>query len=442
LFCSLFDLAMNSLVKVVVLSVFLLACVSWAEEEKKPKEPVYSSFECEGYDKDHPDDLSMRNCILRNVVVASEKGQPVMLFYAREGQDTPLLAADKEAGKGHIVEIAPKIFASVKVVREALPDDFEPADDTAVLTSAQGNNLQQFLFDTMFSVYWMLTKTGDIPEDSVLVKNPKAVTIVEVGRHNDYAEIMQGSLTMKTLMPLRSVKGVVFARVIAGHAGHQMMAHVKSEHSGDLIDRKLVERYREFFLKAAKVSDDEYLDSRVILSQRFTSKKITNTDDVFSAANEVGNAQVAFLSHLPIRSQIDIVSSSAVFISTHSEDMAYMLFLRPGSSIIEVMPYGVECDVNKKLAELCGLKYFAWHNKDRSRARFDPKILDTFPLTPEQKKAITEADKYDPSLPNGALAYWTAQDTKVNPDDIKEILRQILPAKEATPKQETDKSEL
>jgi len=425
---------MNSLTKVIVLVVMLYACVSSADEEKK--EPRYSSFDCIQYDKDNADNLAMRNCILRDVVLASEKGHPTILFYAREDQDTPLLPADKEAGKGRIVEMAPRMYASVKVVRSAIPENLEPVPSTAVLMSAQGNSLTQFLFDTLFGVYWMLTRTGDIAEKKPLVNDPDGVTIVEVGRSNEYANIVQGSLSTMPPVPLRKLKGVHYSRIVVGPAGHQMTAHVKGTNKYSPVERDLVELYRSFFLKVAMVKDEDYDPLRVIVSHRFTSKKIVNGGELFSGANEIGNCQVAFLSQLPIKSQIELVAGSRVFISTHSEDMVYMLFLRPDSSIIEVMPYGIESDINKKIAELCGLNYHVWQNTDRSRAQFDAKILDTFPLTEEQKKTIIEADKYDPSLPSGALTYWETQDTKVNVEEIKTILTGILPPKDQQEKQE------
>jgi len=419
-----FFVVVNEMTKVVVLAVLLLACVCFAEEAAAPK---YSSFECESYDKDHPEDLSMRNCILRDVVLASENGQPVMLFYAREGQDTPLLAANKKDGKGRIVEIAPRIYASVKVVYEAIPEKLTPVKDTAVLMSAQGNNNVQFLFDTFFGVYWMLLKTGDIGKDKVVVDDPDAITIIEVGRANEFTRVLQGSVTTKTPMPLRKMKGVLFSRVVAGPAGHLMLTSARGTMKNSPVLREDVERYRKFFLTVAMVNDEDFDPIRVLIAQRFNSKRITNTDDVFTAVNSVANGQVAFLSQLSIKSQIDMVAGSGIYLATHSDDIAYMVFLRPGMHFVEIMPYGVQSDIAKNLAEMCGLKYSVWQNPDRSRAEFDAKILDKYPLTEEQKKKIIEADKYVKTLPSGARPYWESQNTKVDAEALKELLLGIIP---------------
>jgi len=404
--------------------VLLFACVAFAEEEAAPK---YSSFECESYDKDHPEDLSMRNCILRDVVLASENGQPIMLFYAREGQETPLLSSNKKDEKGRIVEIAPRIYASVKVVYDTIPEKLTLVKETAVLMSAQGNNLVQFLFDTLFGVYWMLTKTGDIEKNKPLVTDIDAVSIIEVGRPNDFTHMIEGSLSSSTPIPLRKVKGILFSRVVAGPAGHLMLTHVRGMRKNSPVLPEQVELYRSFFQKVAAINDEDFDPARILISQRFNSRRMTNTEDIFSGVNNVGNGQVAFLSQLSIKSQIDMVSGSAVFVSTHSDDMAYMLFLRPGMSVIEVMPYGFHSDISKKLAELCGVKYYVLQNTDRSRARFNVKLLDKYPLTDEQKKKIIEAEKYEKTLPSGARPYWENQDTKVDVDALVKIISGIIP---------------
>jgi len=425
---------MNSLTKVIVLAVVLYACVSSAAEEKKKER--YSSFECVGYDKDHPDDLSMRNCILRDVIVASEKGQPVMLFYAREGQDTPLLSADKKTGKGRIVEIAPRIYASVKVLHEAIPENLVPVEHTAVLMSAQGNNLKQFLYDTFFGIYWMLTRTGDIDKKKPLVTNPSAVTVIEVGRSNELTGIVHQSISAEPAVPLRKVVGVLFSRVVAGPAGHLMLRHIKKPNSPVLPEE--VQLYRSFFLKVAKVNDKDFEKTRIVLSHRFNNKRVINTEELYTAMNKIGSGQVAFLSQLSINSQIEIVSNSNVFVSTHSEDMVYILFIRTGKTVVEIMPYGIDSDESKKLADLCGVKYIKLANKDRSRAEFNEKVLDTFPLTAEQKKSIIEAEKYDPSMPYGALTYWESQDTKVDIEAFSNAVRGLIPPKDKQADEENE----
>jgi len=419
-------ITMNSFVKGFVLIAVVCVFVSHAAEEKEPR---YSSFECVGYDKEHPENLAMRNCILHDVVIASEHAQPLILFYAREGQETPLLSADKDAKKGRVVEIAPRMYASVKVVNQPLPDDVEPMKDTAVIMTAQSNGFSQFLFDTFYSMYWMLSKTGDLNMTSGLVNNMSNITIVEVGRSNDYTKVAQGSLSLKAPAPLRYLKGVIFSNVVAGPAGHQLLSYAKGLPNTVEPDKKLLDLYRTFFIKVAEVKDEEFEVARVVISQRFSSHKLLNTEDLLTEMSKVGSVQVAFLDHLPIKSQVDLVGNSGLFVSIHSDDMAYMLFMRVNTIIVELFPYGIKSDLYKKLAEICGVQYYSWHSTDRSLSRFDAKILDKYPLTAEQKKKIIDSEKYDPSLPSGALAYWENQDTNVDINAVVKIVQDILPEK-------------
>jgi len=262
-----------------------------------------------------------------------------------------------------------------------------------------------------------------------LVNNPDNISVVEVGRSNDYTKVAQGSITSKAPAPLRYLKGVVFSRVVVGAAGHHLLAHAKNSPNSVEPDPKLLALYRTFFVKVAGIKDEDFDNRRIVVSQRFTSLKLMNTENLVSALSEVSSCQVAFLNQLPIKSQVDLVGNSGCFISLHSDDMAYMLFLRPDTIVVELFSYGVTSDVYKKLAEICGLKYDSWHNTNREKARFNAKILDKYPLTEEQKKQIIDADKYDSSLPSGALAYWENQDTFVDIDAVVKIVKDIIPEK-------------
>ena len=180
-----FETSVLAAVAVTVLCACV--CAHGAEEER------YSSFVCESFDAAHPEDLAARNCVLHNVVLASEKGQPTLLFYAPEGAETPLVgAAAVAAGRGRIAEIAPRVYASVKVVRAPVPAGLEAVPETAALVSAQGNSFAPFLLDTLFGLHWMLSVTGDVNATTGAVRDPAAVTVVEVGRANTYTAIVHG----------------------------------------------------------------------------------------------------------------------------------------------------------------------------------------------------------------------------------------------------------
>ena len=422
---------MKFVTALVVAFAAAVLCVHGAESEQ------YSSFVCKSYDVAHPEDLAARNCVLHNVVLASEKGQPTLLYYAPEGAETPLLgAADAAAGRGRIAEIAPRVYASVKVVRAPVPAGLEAVAETAALVSAQGNSFAPFLLDTLFGLHWMLTVTGDVNATTGAVRDPAAVTVVEVGRACDYTAIVHGSLSSRPPAPLRRLSGVYYARVVVGAARHHLLARARSTHPDAFpVAPAQVAAYRAFFLAVAQPKAADYNPAGIIVSHRLGTARLRNTGAVLEALAAVGNAQVAFLAQLPVKSQVELVAGSGVFVATHSDDMAYMLFLRPGSAVVELFPYGYASDVYRTLAAACGLRYAAWHATDRAHAHFDAKVLDRYPLTAAQRRTIVDADRYAPTLPPGALAYWAGQDTEADPAALADVVRSVLPAlpEEKTP---------
>lgn len=414
-----------------------LACTFGEDAER------YSSFECAGYDAAHPEDLAARNCVLRDVVLASEKGQPTLLFYARPGQATPLLsAADEAAGRGRIAEIAPRVHASVRVVRAPLPAGLAPVAATAALVSAQGNGLAAFLLDTLFGLHWMLGVTGDVNATTGAARDPGAVTVVEVGRASAYTAIVHGSLSARPPAPLRDLAGVCFARVVVGAARHQLLARARSTNPDAYpVAPAHVAAYRAFFRAVARPRAADHNPAGIVLSHRLAAPRVRNTAALLEALAAAGNAQVAFLAQLPVRSQVELVANSGVFVAAHSDDMAYMLFLRPGSAVVELFPVGYASDVYRRVADACGLRYAAWHAADRAHAHFDPALLDRYPLSPAQRRAVVDADRYSPDLPQGALAYWSTQDIDVDPVAVTDVVRSVLPAfpdNEKSPVEEDD----
>lgn len=429
------------LISTVFVIAAVLLCAHGTETEQ------YSSFVCKSYDAAHPEDLAARNCVLHNVVLASEKGQPTLLYYAPPGEErTPLLgAADVAAGHGRIAEIAPRVYARVKVVRTPVPAGLAAVPETAALVSAQGNGFAPFLLDTLFGLHWMLSVTGDVNATTGAVRDPAAVTVVEVGRACDYTAIVHGSLSSRPPAPLRKLQGVFYARVVVGAARHHLLARARSARPEAYpVTPAQVAACRAFFLDVAQPKADDYNPAGIIVSHRLGTQRLRNTGAVLEALAAVGNAQVAFLAQLPVKSQVELVAGSGVFVATHSDDMAYMLFLRPGSAVVELFPYGFASDVYARVAEACGLRYAAWHCTDRAHAHFEPKILDRYPLSAAQRRAIVDADRYAPALPQGALAYWAGQDTDADPEALAELIRSVVPTvpEGKTPADSTLKHEL
>lgn len=81
--------------------------------------------------------------------------------------------------------------------------------------------------------------------------------------------------------------------------------------------------------------------------------------------NEIDNVQIHYFEVMPLKKQIEIISKTDVFIAVHGSGLANILWMRPGSSVIEIMPKDFTCrDWYMKAAEAAGVNYYAYYAKN------------------------------------------------------------------------------
>ena len=278
-----------------VLTSLLVAvlCVCCAHAEER-----YSSYECHSYDTARPDDLATRSCVLRDVSIDMERGQPVLVYHAPAGsQDTPLLAADRAAGRGRIAELAPRHYASVRVVHEPIAAEAlaHQEDVTAALVASQGSGFAQTLLDTLFGLHWLLTTTGDVNATTGAVRDPSSVVVVEVGRANEHVEaVVYGALSSMPPVPLVWQRGKHFARVAVGPAAHHLLAQAQGRRSTATAEQ--LAAFRAFFHAAAHVDAASFDAKQVLLGHRVGSggSVVTNTGALLAPAAPVAPLPAGF----------------------------------------------------------------------------------------------------------------------------------------------------
>lgn len=68
-------------------------------------------------------------------------------------------------------------------------------------------------------------------------------------------------------------------------------------------------------------------------------------------------SETVFFEKSSFHEQVSVMQESRVVVASHGSSSANIIFLRPGSSFIEVMPFGVEVDTYSNLAKAFGIKY-------------------------------------------------------------------------------------
>lgn len=68
-------------------------------------------------------------------------------------------------------------------------------------------------------------------------------------------------------------------------------------------------------------------------------------------------SETVFFEKASFHEQVSVMQESRVVVASHGSSSANIVFLRPGSSFIEVMPFGLEVDTYSNLAKAFGIKY-------------------------------------------------------------------------------------
>lgn len=169
--------------------------------------------------------------------------------------------------------------------------------------------------------------------------------------------------------------------------------------------------------------------SKVLLVHDFNGRQITNVFELTeSLAKEKVSAELALMNQLSFSSRVDLVSSAAMFVSLHSEEVANIVFLQENTTLFEVFPYGYISTTYKTIAEKCGLNYVNWQSGERSYSKFYPDVLNKYGIYGEDRDKIVNANGLEYVKENVAAgkAYWENQDTKVDGDVISDIIRREL----------------
>ncbi|KAF4509397.1 hypothetical protein G6O67_003573 [Ophiocordyceps sinensis] len=103
----------------------------------------------------------------------------------------------------------------------------------------------------------------------------------------------------------------------------------------------------------------------------------TNTRKLIDEAEHIGalasaiphmKLNVVDFAALPLTGQIDIIRGTDVLVGVHGAGLTHLMFLRPGSTVIEILPEGFQHKGFRNLAQMLGLNFLRTHAKMRGNA--------------------------------------------------------------------------
>lgn len=102
-----------------------------------------------------------------------------------------------------------------------------------------------------------------------------------------------------------------------------------------------------------------------IILGRISSTRSLNERQVKKALKKIlpnFEVQIFHFEDIPLSRQIELVSRASLFVAVHGSGLSHVLWLKPGSYMIEIMPYKFNCnDWYAKAAGAAGVNYMAYY---------------------------------------------------------------------------------
>ncbi|KAJ3381778.1 hypothetical protein HDU92_005127 [Lobulomyces angularis] len=172
-------------------------------------------------------------------------------------------------------------------------------------------------------------------------------------------------------------------------------------------------------------SSSNVLQLSLILREGET-RKILNEDGLIEMLKTFSEFEVNIyrFSQLTLQKQIEIIDQTDVFITMHGAALTHLLFLKKNSFVVELFPYAFKKKIYSNLSKILSLNYLSWQNSDIKKSVLNFDIVKNNRLTFMPKKLIMQLpiNWFNMDSKN----YWRNQDTLINLDEVKYILKNNL----------------
>ncbi|CAI5458700.1 unnamed protein product [Closterium sp. Yama58-4] len=128
---------------------------------------------------------------------------------------------------------------------------------------------------------------------------------------------------------------------------------------------RVVIRQGDEVLNAALRGYDFERKLEVTVVEREEQRTVSNMGEVAWHVKDLFPRQLTNQYHLadsPLLEQMALFQHTALFISMHGASLSNLIFLPPGSTILELFPFKFHSDAYKNLALRTGINYFMWEN--------------------------------------------------------------------------------
>eukprot|EP00005_Dracoamoeba_jomungandri_P014831 CAMPEP_0174266518 /NCGR_PEP_ID=MMETSP0439-20130205/30532_1 /TAXON_ID=0 /ORGANISM="Stereomyxa ramosa, Strain Chinc5" /LENGTH=346 /DNA_ID=CAMNT_0015353535 /DNA_START=245 /DNA_END=1285 /DNA_ORIENTATION=- len=287
-----------------------------------------------------------------------------------------------------------------------------------------------WMLDDMFGFWWM--RHTHFPD-----MDPRSLdTALFWYGDSTYSAFMHMLSTFFSSNPVRSMKDMklsgstytfmCFEQLVIGPAQHHLGGPGVSQL---LYDPKVIRFFSTYMLNAISVDYDTIpIQPQVLFSLRRGSRTIINEDQLRALAKEYDfPVKFVYFEDLSVDEQLRLVHESTVLIGMYGSNLANLVFLPEGATVIQLFPYNFYRPTYNYISKLASVNILEWRNDNIKQTVFHPELLrEKYPnlKDPEVLNIINSPDMITSSV--AADYYWLTQDTRVPVQMIREKIDEAL----------------
>ncbi|KAJ3415502.1 hypothetical protein HDV05_004704 [Chytridiales sp. JEL 0842] len=159
-------------------------------------------------------------------------------------------------------------------------------------------------------------------------------------------------------------------------------------------------------------------------------RKIVNENEVINMLKSLPvRLTVTKFGNLTLQQQLHIAHNTDVLITMHGAALTHILFMQPGSVVIELFPYVFRKYIFQNIAHIMDVNYLLWQNNRKSDTVYNWKYVEENKLTsmPRERIERLPIDWYNMDSKN----FWRNQDTKVNLRELEHVVQLAIDQRKA-----------
>ncbi|KAI3660590.1 hypothetical protein MP638_000130 [Amoeboaphelidium occidentale] len=176
-----------------------------------------------------------------------------------------------------------------------------------------------------------------------------------------------------------------------------------------------------------------------VIVRKSGKRGVLNMQEILQALKKYPNVRISTydFDDEPFHRQLEIIDSTDILVGVHGAALSHIAFLRPGSAVLEIFPFGFRKTIYQSLARMKGISYSFWQNSYKENTIFHWEYVEANRFTNTSKEVIQN----NPIMWHNmdSKNYYRNQDTIVNIPELLHVLNHLVRTQSNRDRHESEK---